>query len=40
MSHACVLEWHKKFSEGQQNLKDNEHSRTEENVEQVSQIIE
>ena len=45
LSRACVFEWHKRFSEGREIVKDDEcpgrpcTSRTEENVEKISQIV-
>ena len=45
LSRARVFEWHKRFSEGREIVKDDERpgrpctSRTEENVEKISQIV-
>ncbi|XP_039610931.1 protein GVQW3-like [Polypterus senegalus] len=45
MSRARVFEWHKRFSEGRENVEDNERpgrpstSRTEENVEKIRQMV-
>ena len=45
MSHACVFEWHKRFSEGRESLKDDDHpcrpctAVTDDNTEEVQDVI-
>jgi hypothetical protein len=45
MSHMLLFEWHKRFMEGQEEVEDNECpgppsiSKTEENVEEISEIV-
>jgi len=45
MSHACVFEWHKRFLEGRESLKDDDHpgrphaAVTDDNIEKVQDVL-